>query len=204
MYKLPTHSSKAKIPIDFDKALIVVRVTAGTSKKLALLFLTGFCFGFRIQDLVRLTKHDLKKRVFDYYPKKINKNKGYRQRRPVQVVVPPIYLKLCRELKINLDQLPEYPFKSQHGNFLDQSYLGKRLKHYCRKAGFNEDQVKRIGTHTLRKTWACEYLKSAKDKQKALTEISILLGHRSEEITRYYLGLHMNDIIENMKEFGNY
>ncbi len=66
--------------------------------------------------------------------------------------------------------------------------LGMLLdQNWCKEVGLDS---KRIGTHTLRKTWGYQ----ARKKGITIEQISEKLGHRSSIVTKRYIGINQDEI----------
>lgn len=142
-----------------------------------ILFLVGIHTGLRISDILMIKIRDIKdKSYIDILEQKTNKK--------TRVF---INNELKKEIKkYTKDKDPdEYLIKSRVGynKPIDRSTAYKILRDIGDK--FN---IKNIGCHTLRKTWAYSYYKETKD----LAIIQDILNHSDLSITKRYLGLNMD------------
>ena len=161
-----------------------------------LLLAIGFYSGYRLDDIRHLKYSD-----FEGEELNISERKTTKQR-----AVPIIgefrrIVKLCQE-KLNR---PDDHYLIVRSRFRINKPLGKhsvieRLKSALRYCGIED---KKIGMHTLRKTFALRYfeiLKSDVGEQRALIALRKQLNHTDVNTTRRYIGLAQStqrDVFEN-------
>jgi len=79
------------------------------------------------------------------------------------------------------------------GNKLDRVYLYNMIRRYAKRAGIN----KRVGLHTIRHSFATDYLKRTKN----LATLQKILGHKSIKTTSVYLHYDKTDVIEGLNQY---
>lgn len=153
-----------------------------------ILFLIGVTTGYRAGDLVKLKVRDIKEALkrgeFTIYEgKKMNsKNIREKNRRPRTVELLPKVAKILKEyIKEKRDY--EYMFQSRKGNNkpIGVPAVSNILKDAGEYFGLYD-----ISAHSMRKTYAYKiYIDSGCD----IVAVKELLGHRSIEETKAYIGL---------------
>lgn len=152
------------------------------------LFLLGVTTGYRAGDLVKLKVRDIKealrrKEFTIYEGKKMNsKNIREKNRRPRTVELIPELAKILKEyIKDKKDY--EYIFPSRKGT---NKPIGVQAVSNILKEAGNYFGLYDITAHSMRKTYAYKiYIESDKD----IVAVKELLGHRSIEETKLYIGL---------------
>ena len=152
------------------------------------LFLLGVTTGYRAGDLVKLKVRDIKealrrKEFTIYEGKKMNsKNIREKNRRPRTVELIPELAKILKEyIKDKKDY--EYIFPSRKGT---NKPIGVQAVSNILKEAGNYFGLNDITAHSMRKTYAYKiYIESDKD----IVAVKELLGHRSIEETKLYIGL---------------
>ena len=153
-----------------------------------ILFLIGVTTGYRAGDLVKLKVRDIKEALkrgeFTIYEgKKMNsKNIREKNRRPRTVELLPKVAKILKEyIKEKRDY--EYMFQSRKGN--NQPIGVQAVSNILKDAG-EYFGLYDISAHSMRKTYAYKiYIDSGCD----IVAVKELLGHRSIEETKAYIGL---------------
>lgn len=169
------------------------------------LFMLGVATGYRIGDLVDLTIADIiealnygyfeiqEKKQYEAWLTHMRKNPKSTQKAPAKrrhEIEKPLEIILRRYIKGK--KKSEYAFPSQKGcgsAFIEAQTYSDILK---KVAEDNEIRLKCITGHSLRKTYA-RRLYEATGK---LDYVRIALGHKSEEVTKRYLGLE-DDVKES-------
>lgn len=153
-----------------------------------ILFLIGVTTGYRAGDLVKLKVRDIKEALkrgeFTIYEgKKMNsKNIREKNRKPRTVELLPKVAKILKEyIKEKRDY--EYMFQSRKGN--NQPIGVQAVSNILKDAG-EYFGLYDISAHSMRKTYAYKiYIDSGCD----IVAVKELLGHRSIEETKVYIGL---------------
>lgn len=148
-----------------------------------LMFMIGIYLARRISDMIGLRVRDLRDK--DYLRIKEKKTQKY--------IDLPIPTKLQRVLRRRLKGMAghEYIFRSR------QRDKNGDIRHITRKTAYND--IKRIaqdanltsavGCHTLRKTFGYHYYKKSGD----IAMLMILFNHSSEQITKRYIGIELDE-----------
>lgn len=151
------------------------------------LFILGINTGLRMSDLLALRVMDIKDREISY----IREQKTGKVR--------PIYL---GAVKLNIQQYltnyqyelkTDYLFRGQCGDkHLTVNYVYKLFQKIA-------NQLKRedIGTHTLRKTFGYHYYQKTKD----IGSLMIIFRHSNESITKRYIGITDDEILQSLQDF---
>ena len=153
-----------------------------------LLFTMGINFALRINDLLSLKVNDVldkKGEIVEYLhirEQKTKKEKKIKINRAAKEALE-YYFK-----KANVTDPDNYLFTSYRSNQkLDRIRVWQMIKNWCKEVGLDS---KRIGTHTLRKTWGYQ----ARKKGITIEQISEKLGHRSSIVTKRYIGINQDEI----------
>lgn len=153
-----------------------------------ILFLIGVTTGYRAGDLVKLKVRDIKEALkrgeFTIYEgKKMNsKNIREKNRKPRSVELLPKVAKILKEY-IRDKRDYEYMFQSRKGN---NQPIGVQAVSNILKDAAEYFGLYNISAHSMRKTYAYKiYIDSGCD----IVAVKELLGHRSIEETKAYIGL---------------
>lgn len=153
-----------------------------------ILFLLGVTTGYRAGDLVKLKVRDIKEALrrgeFTIYEgKKMNsKNIKEKNRKPRSVELLPKVAKILKEY-IRDKRDYEYMFQSRKGN---NKPIGVQAVSNILKDAGEYFGLYDISAHSMRKTYAYKiYIDSGCD----IVAVKELLGHRSIEETKAYIGL---------------
>jgi site-specific recombinase XerD len=167
----------------------IKKILLSTNKRDYCLFVVGINSGLRIGDLLALTVGE----VVD--GKKIKDRLEIREEKTKKAKDFPIgemakkalrdYL-IDRFGKLERAQLTEPLFLSKKGSFLQRAQAWKILNQAASAIGIKD----RIGTHTLRKTFAYHAYTSGVD----ITRIQKLLNHSSPSVTLAYIGITQEEL----------
>ncbi|MBU5290004.1 tyrosine-type recombinase/integrase [Paraclostridium bifermentans] len=158
------------------------------SKRNYVIFLLGVTTGYRAGDLVKLQVRDIKQAikykefVIEEGKKFNSKNVRERNRKARVVELIPSMEKILKEYIKDMKDY-EYVFKSRKSTYphIQVQAISNALKEAGEYFGLYN-----ISAHSMRKTYAYKiYLESDKD----IVAVKELLGHRSIEETKDYLGL---------------
>ena len=150
-----------------------------------ILFLIGVTTGYRAGDLVKLKVRDIKEALkrgeFTIYEgKKMNSKEKNRKPRSVELL--PKVAKILKEY-IRDKRDYEYMFQSRKGN---NQPIGVQAVSNILKNAAEYFGLYNISAHSMRKTYAYKiYIDSGCD----IVAVKELLGHRSIEETKAYIGL---------------
>ena len=173
-----------------DKEYIkkVKTITKKNGSRDFILFLMGINCGLRISDMLHLKVRDVMNLEYvDIKEQKTGKSKKF-----------PITDSFRNELQeFILGRKPEeWLFSSKRGGDTPitriQAY--RIISKACSEAGIKA----RIGTHTLRKTFAYHFYKEKKD----IALLQMILNHSSPSVTLRYIGINQDIIDENLKSFS--
>ncbi|EKJ89311.1 Phage integrase family protein [Bacteroides finegoldii] len=179
--------------VNWDALLILIRrLYDDGNYKISLLVSCGCFFGLRISDIRSLTWNDI-----------LDKEK---------VVIVEKKTKKRREIMIN-PQLQKHilscyiSLKSPNKNtkcFLSQKktvYTTQSINRILKKVKREYDiKAEHFSTHSLRKSFGREIVESAgKNAEFALIKLSELFNHSNTMVTRRYLGLRKEELLETYK-----
>lgn len=159
------------------------------------LVLLGICTGFRISELLSLSIDSVTNegRIADqvYVPARNMKEKRGRKKRIYPEAKDALYewIKIMAERYNATYDSPVF-YSSQTGRSLTSRGVYNMLRRAIRKTGFSEE---RVGTHSLRKTFASHMYEHMKEKYKDSPGVELMhrmkneLGHEDLESTYSYL-----------------
>ncbi|WP_434302581.1 tyrosine-type recombinase/integrase [Clostridium botulinum] len=173
------------------------------NKRDYVLFITGVTTGYRAGDLVKLKVRDIKDALkrgefIIYEGKKMHcKNIKQRNRKPrIVELIPKVANILKSWIKDKKDY--EYVFQSRKG--INQNIGVQAVSNILKDAG-EYFGLQDITAHSMRKTYAYKiYIESNKD----IVAVKELLGHRSIEETKKYIGLDKEKYHQYSKSLGEY
>lgn len=167
------------------------------------LFVVGITTGYRAGDLVALKARDvreaLKKSEFTIFEgkKKNSKNIREKNRKPRTVEIIPKVAKLLKDYIREMKDY-EYLFKSRKGTNkpIGVPAVSNILKEAGEYFGLYD-----ITAHSMRKTYAYKiYIESDRD----IVAVKELLGHRSVEEAKLYIGLDRERYHQYSKSLGDF
>jgi integrase len=153
-----------------------------------LLFVFGINSALRISDLLTLRVKD----VFNSQGeiKESFKVRTRKTKKELKILINESVKKALKNY-FDQEQFPEpndYLFKTQTGQKLDRIRAWKLIKKWVKSVGLDPSNY---GTHTLRKTWGYH---SRKNFGIPIELISEKLGHRSNAVTKRYIGINQEEI----------
>ena len=176
--------------LQWDSATTLVRKLYRDNKyRISLLIGCGIFFGLRISDLLRLTWNMLlnSEAKFVLIEKKTGKRREVKINKEFQK-----HIKDCHEA-LNIENMDEPCFLSTKGKPYSVQWINLVLKelkdHYNLK-------IKHFSTHSLRKTFGRKVFESSDNAELALVKLMELFNHSSVAITKRYLGLRQEEILE--------
>lgn len=186
-----------------EKVLDIQDYLRYKSERNYILFLVGVTTGYRAGDLVNLKVRDIKEAIkkgeFEIYEGKKKNSKNIRQknRKPRSVELIPKLSKILKEyIKDKKDY--EYIFPSRKGT--NKSLGVPRVSNILKEAGEYFDLYD-ISAHSMRKTYAYKiYIESGRD----IVAVKELLGHRSIEETKLYIGLDKEKYHQYSKSLNDF
>ena len=176
--------------LQWDSATTLVRkLYRDKNYRISLLIGCGIFFGLRISDLLRLTWNMLlnSEAKFVLIEKKTGKRREVKINKEFQK-----HIKDCHEA-LNIENMDEPCFLSTKGKPYSVQWINLVLKelkdHYNLK-------IKHFSTHSLRKTFGRKVFESSDNAELALVKLMELFNHSSVAITKRYLGLRQEEILE--------
>lgn len=184
------HSTTTSDYIQWDTMLnLVRRLYKDGDYRMSLLIGCGSFFGLRISDLLNLTWEMLTSgEYFEVVEQKTGKKRLIRINAEFQK-----HIKDCYDA-LDIVNTQEKCFISQKGTVFSIQRINVRLKEIKAKYGLKIDH---ISTHSLRKTFGRKVVENAgENSEMALIKLSELFNHSSPQITRRYLGLRQEELME--------
>lgn len=176
--------------LQWDSATTLVRkLYRDKNYRISLLIGCGIFFGLRISDLLRLTWNMLlnSEAKFVLIEKKTGKRREVKINKEFQK-----HIKDCHEA-LQIENMDEPCFLSTKGKPYSVQWVNLVLKelkdHYNLK-------IKHFSTHSLRKTFGRKVFESSDNAELALVKLMELFNHSSVSITKRYLGLRQEEILE--------
>ena len=148
----------------------------------------GCFFGLRCSDLRQLTWAMLSGDTFTLTEKKTGKKRTIR--------INPNFAKHIADCKaaLKVKNDAEHCFLSQKGSVISTQRINVRLKEIKWKYRVN---IEHFSTHSLRKTFGRKVVEMAgENSEMALIKLSELFNHSKVSITRRYLGLRQEELME--------
>ena len=154
----------------------------------SILVATGFMTGLRISDILRLTFSD----ILEGEMLIINEKKtGKRREIPLSIDYKK-HIEDCFKA-LGLSDTSKPMFLSYQGSVITIQMVNKIL--HGLKDRYNLS-IEHFTSHSLRKTFARRIYDTAKDREYALIKLSSVLGHSNVSITRRYLGIKREEILD--------
>ena len=176
--------------LQWDSATTLVRkLYRDKNYRISLLIGCGIFFGLRISDLLRLTWNMLlnSEAKFVLIEKKTGKRREVKINKEFQK-----HIKDCYKA-LHIENMDEPCFLSTKGKPYSVQWINHVLKelkdHYNLK-------IKHFSTHSLRKTFGRKVFESSDNAELALVKLMELFNHSSVSITKRYLGLRQEEILE--------
>ena len=184
------HSTTTADYIEWDTMLNVVRrLFKDGDYRMSLLIGCGSFFGLRISDLLRLTWDMLlSDDNFIILEQKTGKKRIIKINSDFQKHVRDCYHSL------EIADTSEKCFISRKGTVFSVQRINSRLKEIKAKYGI---KIEHISTHSLRKTFGRKVVDLAgENSEMALIKLSELFNHSGPQVTRRYLGLRQEELME--------
>ena len=176
--------------LQWDSATTLVRkLYRDKNYRISLLIGCGIFFGLRISDLLRLTWNMLlnSEAKFVLIEKKTGKRREVKINKEFQKHIKDCYKALHIE---NMDEPCFLSTKRKPYSVQWINHVLKELKdHYNLK-------IKHFSTHSLRKTFGRKVFESSDNAELALVKLMELFNHSSVSITKRYLGLRQEEILQ--------
>jgi len=178
--------------LQWDSATNLVRkLYRDKNYKISLLIGCGIFFGLRISDLLQLTWDMLldKDAKFVIIEKKTGKRREVRINKEFQKHIKDCYSSL------DIQNLNELCFLSGRGKnkVYSTQWVNIVLKDLKNRYSLRIDH---LSTHSLRKTFGRRVFESSENAELALVKLMELFNHSSVSITKRYLGLRQEEILQ--------
>lgn len=149
---------------------------------------TGFMTGLRISDILRLTFDDiLNNEILTINEKKTGKRR--------EIPLSKDYKKHVEDCfkALGLSDSTKPMFLSYQGSVITIQMVNKTLHGLKDRYNLSVDH---FTSHSLRKTFARRIYDTATDREYALIKLGSVLGHSNVSITRRYLGIKREEILD--------
>ena len=176
--------------LQWDSATnLVRRLYRDKNYRISLLIGCGIFFGLRISDLLRLNWNMLlnKEAKFVLIEKKTGKRREVKINREFQKHIRDCYQALA------IKDMDEQCFISIRNKTYSIQWINLILKEL--KYRYNL-KINHFSTHSLRKTFGRKVFESSDNAELALVKLMELFNHSSVSITKRYLGLRQEEILE--------
>ena len=176
--------------LQWDSATSLVRkLYRDKNYRISLLIGCGIFFGLRISDLLQLTWEMLldKDAKFVITEKKTSKRREVRINKEFQKHIKDCYTAL------NIQNLNELCFLSGKNKVYSIQWVNIVFKELKNKYNLKIDH---FSTHSLRKTFGRKVFESSENAELALVKLMELFNHSSVSITKRYLGLRQEEILQ--------
>jgi integrase len=176
--------------LQWDSATTLVRkLYRDKNYRISLLIGCGIFFGLRISDLLRLTWNMLlnSEAKFVLIEKKTGKRREVKINKEFQK-----HIKDCHTA-LHIENMDEPCFLSTKGKPYSVQWINHVLKEL--KDHYNL-QIKHFSTHSLRKTFGRKVFESSDNAELALVKLMELFNHSSVSITKRYLCLRQEEILD--------
>lgn len=176
--------------LQWDSATSLVRkLYRDKNYRISLLIGCGIFFGLRISDLLQLTWQKLldKDAKFVITERKTGKRREVRINKEFQKHIKDCYTAL------NIQNLNELCFLSGKSKVYSIQWVNIVFKELKSKYNLKIDH---FSTHSLRKTFGRKVFESSENAELALVKLMELFNHSSVSITKRYLGLRQEEILQ--------
>ncbi|MBO7267968.1 MAG: tyrosine-type recombinase/integrase [Bacteroidaceae bacterium] len=176
--------------LQWDTATTLVRkLYRDKNYRISLLIGCGIFFGLRVSDLLRLNWNMLlnKEAKFVLIEKKTGKRREVKINREFQK-----HIKDCYHA-LHINNMDEFCFLSARNKVYSVQWINLILKEL--KYRYNL-KIEHFSTHSLRKTFGRKVFESSDSAELALVKLMELFNHSSIAITKRYLGLRQEEILE--------
>lgn len=167
---------------------LVHRLYRDKDYTMSLLIGCGAFFGLRISDLLGLKWEMIMSDTFTLTERKTKKKRTIKVNENFQKHILDCYKAL------NIKDRNDYCFRSRKGTVFSTQRINVKLKYIKVKYGL---KINNISTHTLRKTFGRKVFESAGEQSEmALVKLMELFNHSSVAITKRYLGIRQQELME--------
>ena len=176
--------------LQWDTATTLVRkLYRDKNYRISLFIGCGIFFGLRVSDLLRLNWNMLlnKEAKFVLIEKKTGKRREVKINREFQK-----HIKDCHQA-LHINNMDELCFLSIRNKVYSIQWINLILKELKYRYNLKIDH---FSTHSLRKTFGRKVFESSDNAELALVKLMELFNHSSIAITKRYLGLRQEEILE--------
>lgn len=167
---------------------LVHRLYRDKDYTMSLLIGCGAFFGLRISDLLGLTWEMVLSDTFTLTERKTKKKRTIKVNENFQKHILDCYKAMA------ITDKTDYCFKSRKGTVFSVQRINVKLKYIKVKYGV---KINNISTHTFRKTFGRKVFESAGEQSEmALVKLMELFNHSSVAITKRYLGIRQQELME--------
>ena len=176
--------------LQWDTATTLVRkLYRDKNYRISLFIGCGIFFGLRVSDLLRLNWNMLlnKEAKFVLIEKKTGKRREVKINREFQK-----HIKDCHQA-LHINNMDELCFLSIRNKVYSIQWINLILKELKYRYNLKIDH---FSTHSLRKTFGRKVFESSDNAELALVKLMELFNHNSLAITKRYLGLRQEEILQ--------
>ena len=176
--------------LPWDTATTLVRkLYRDKNYRMSLFIGCGIFFGLRVSDLLRLNWNMLlnNEAKFVLIEKKTNKRREVKINKEFQK-----HIKDCYQA-LHIDNMDELCFLSSRGKPYSVQWINLVFKELKYKYGL---RVEHFSTHSLRKSFGRKVFESSDNAELALVKLMELFNHSNVSITKRYLGLKQEEILQ--------
>lgn len=167
---------------------LVHRLYRDKDYTMSLLIGCGAFFGLRISDLLGLKWEMIMSDTFTLTERKTKKKRTIKVNENFQKHILDCYKAMA------ITDKTDYCFKSRKGTVFSVQRINVKLKYIKVKYGV---KINNISTHTFRKTFGRKVFESAGEQSEmALVKLMELFNHSSVTITKRYLGIRQQELME--------
>ena len=167
---------------------LVHRLYRDKDYTMSLLIGCGAFFGLRISDLLGLKWEMIMSDTFTLTERKTKKKRTIKVNENFQKHILDCYKAMA------ITDKTDYCFKSRKGTVFSTQRINVKLKYIKVKYGL---KINNISTHTFRKTFGRKVFESAGEQSEmALVKLMELFNHSSVAITKRYLGIRQQELME--------
>ncbi len=167
---------------------LVHRLYRDKDYTMSLLIGCGAFFGLRISDLLGLKWEMIMSDTFTLTERKTKKKRTIKVNENFQKHILDCYKAMA------ITDKTDYCFKSRKGTVFSVQRINVKLKYIKVKYGV---KINNISTHTFRKTFGRKVFESAGEQSEmALVKLMELFNHSSVAITKRYLGIRQQELME--------
>ena len=172
----------------YEAQSLIIRLENDKQFNFALLFAVGIFTGLRISDILNFRWSELlNQEILEINEKKTGKVRKIKLKNTLQDLIKRLFIK-------NASIPSNYIITGKNSlKPLSVQYLNKKLKQI--KLDYRL-KIKNISTHTFRKTFGRHVWEMNNHSEKSLLLLSELFNHSSIAITKRYLGIKQEELLE--------